>query len=191
MRGGRGGWGGREARDRWVSAWQDGRVGGAIELSILRGQAQPLRLVDVIHRTLDFLVGVDVGDGRGEDGVAEGAHRRGELALDVLRDLLLGREDVVQIDLRHRRAHDIEHIRLDLLLGVGEAVVRILDGLLVVVDLVLHGHADQHEDVILGLGLAGDLHLLEAHRHLAGCGFRFGFGFGFGLGPGPGLRSPW
>jgi len=166
-------------------------VGGAIELSILRGQAQPLRLVDVIHRTLDFLVGVDVGDGRGEDGVAEGAHRRGELALDVLRDLLLGREDVVQIDLRHRRAHDIEHIRLDLLLGVGEAVVRILDGLLVVVDLVLHGHADQHEDVILGLGLAGDLHLLEAHRHLAGCGFRFGFGFGFGLGPGPGLWGPW
>ena len=185
MRGGRGGWGGREARDRWVSAWQDGRVGGEIELSILRGQAQPLRLVDVVHRTLDFLVGVDVSDGRGEDGVAEGAHRRGELALDVLRDLLLGREDVVQIDLGHRRAHDIEHIRLDLLLGVGEAVVRILDGLLVVVDLVLHGHADQHEDVILGLGLAGDLHLLEAHRHLARCGF------GFGLGPGPGLRSPW
>ena len=160
-------------------------MGGEIELSILRGQAQPLRLVDVVHRTLDFLVGVDVSDGRGEDGVAEGAHRRGELALDVLRDLLLGREDIVQIDLGHRRAHDIEHIRLDLLLGVGEAVVRILDGLLVVVDLVLHGHADQHEDVILGLGLAGDLHLLEAHRHLARCGF------GFGLGPGPGLRSPW
>ena len=88
--------------------------------------------------------------------------------LDGLRDLLLGCEDVVQLDLGHRRAHHVKHIRLDLLLGVGEAVVRVLDRLLVFVDLVLHGHTDQHEDVILGLGLAGDLHLLEPHRHRGG-----------------------
>ena len=46
--------------------------------------------------------------------------------------------------------------------------MRILDRLLVIVHLVLHGHFDQHEHIILGLGLAGDLHLLEAHRHRGG-----------------------
>lgn len=88
--------------------------------------------------------------------------------LDGLRDLLLGGEDVVQLDLGHRRAHNVKHIRLDLLFGVCEAIVRILDGLLVLVDLVLHGHLNHHEDVILGLGLAGDLHLLEPHRDRGG-----------------------
>ena len=140
-------------------------MGGAIELSILRGQAQPLRLVDIVHRTLDFLVGVDVGDGRCEDGVAERGHGRLELALDGERDLLLGREDVIQLDLGHRGAHDVEDVRLDLLLRVGQAVVRILDRLIVGPDLVLHGNADQDEHVILGLRLAGHLHLLQAHRH--------------------------
>mmetsp|Transcript_9485 Transcript_9485/g.28041 ORF Transcript_9485/g.28041 Transcript_9485/m.28041 type:complete len:490 (-) Transcript_9485:218-1687(-) len=131
---------------------------------VLRRDAQPLHLVDLVHRALHLRVGVNVGDRGREDLVAKRSHGHLKLLLDVLGDLLLGREHVVQLDLRHRRAHDVEDIRLDLRARVGEAVVRGVDRLVVCLDLELDGDLDGDEDVVLGLGLAHHLHLLQTHR---------------------------
>ena len=90
-------------------------------------------------------------------------HGLREFALDVGGDLVLGCEDVVELNLRHARAHDVVHVRLDLRGGVRELV----EGLehLLLDDGVLHGDSQDDEDVVERLGLAGDRQHLRSERH--------------------------
>jgi len=66
------------------------------------------------------------------------------------------------------RADDVEGIRLHLHLGVVELVEGILDLLLVGSDHVLDRELDDHEHVVLGLGLDIGVELLHLKTHPAG-----------------------
>ena len=120
--------------------------------------------VDVVHGGLDVRVGVEVDDERGDDLVAVLAHQRRQLRLDRVRDLVLARKGLVQVQARNRRANHVKDVRADLGLGVGELVKGAGD--LVLHHLVLHRHHHLHEDVVLGLGVAGDVQVLDAQRDL-------------------------
>ena len=58
---------------------------------------------------------------------------------------MVSRRTVVQVDFGHRRPDDVVHVRLDLLLRVGQTVVRGFDRIVVGDDLVLDGDADGQE----------------------------------------------
>ena len=60
---------------------------------------------------------------------------------------MVSRCTVVQVDFGHRRPDDVVHVRLDLLLRVGQTVVRGFDGIVVGDDLVLDGDADGQENL--------------------------------------------
>ena len=100
---------------------------------------------------------------RGTSSVADtDAHARAQFPRTHLRDLLLGGENVVQIDARNVAAHHVEDIRGDLAARVGQLVVRLIGVL--AVHLVLHGDARHNKDVVLRLGLALHVELLHAQR---------------------------
>lgn len=82
----------------------------AVGLTLLaRGNAHSLRCVDLVHRTLDVGVGLDVGDERLHDAVAEVAHHERELVLHGVGDVVLLAKHVVDRDVGHPRTHDVEH----------------------------------------------------------------------------------
>mmetsp|Transcript_9302 Transcript_9302/g.36168 ORF Transcript_9302/g.36168 Transcript_9302/m.36168 type:complete len:342 (-) Transcript_9302:144-1169(-) len=130
--------------------------------AVLRGDAGALRGVDLVHRRLHLVIGRDVGDERLDDGVAELGHGLLEHVLDLDGDLFLGGEDVVQVDPGHRRADDVEDVGSDLLPGIGELVEGVVHAGGLAEDHVLGGHDDCDEDVVLGLGLDGDVEGLDA-----------------------------
>mmetsp|Transcript_31496 Transcript_31496/g.82296 ORF Transcript_31496/g.82296 Transcript_31496/m.82296 type:complete len:480 (-) Transcript_31496:1-1440(-) len=135
---------------------------------VLRRLPDALRLVDLIHRVLDLGRRLDLRDWRREDLVAEGSKVLLEVGGDLLGNLLLLEEEVIQLDLRHARAHDVVHVRLDLRFRVGEAVVGIVHRLVVLCDLELDGNFDGSKNIVCRLGLAGNGELLEAHGQWLG-----------------------
>ena len=64
--------------------------------------------------------------------------------------------------IRHRRADDAEDVGSDLLPGVGELVEGVVHAGGLAEDHVLGRHDDCDEDVVLGLGLDGDVEGLDA-----------------------------
>jgi|GEM_PF-4247606 len=141
----------------------------AIRFGDLRGRRTvALRGVDVVHRSLDARLRLDVGHERLDDLVAEVVHGLGELRLDGDGELVLLHEERVELDVGHLPAHDVEDEGLDLLLRILQLVVRVVD--LGGLHHVLHRDRENHEHVVLGLGL--DLHVelldtqLEAFRDL-------------------------
>ena len=115
--------------------------------------------VDVVHRGLDLDVGDDVGDERGEDVEAEVGHDLIELDFDGDGDAGLLLEGLVEGELGDVAEDAVEDEGLDLLLRRAELVEGVGD--LVVEDLILDADGDLHEDVVVGLGLDGELGLLD------------------------------
>ncbi len=139
---------------------------GLLDLEDLFGLAaglgrdlRALRGVDVVHGGFDFDVGDDVGDQRGEDVEAEAGHDGVELVFDRDGDAGLLLEGLVQGELGHVAEDGVEDEGLDLLLRLGEAVEGVVD--LVVEDLILDADGNLDEDVVVGLGLDGELSLLD------------------------------
>jgi len=116
--------------------------------------AQPLGLVNLVHGILHVGVGLNVGDRRREDLVAEATETLAQVLGDGPRNLLLREEDVVELDLGHGGAHDVVHVRLDLLARVRKAVVRRVDLIVLLDNLELDRDLHLGEHVVLGLGLA-------------------------------------
>src|SRR5216683_283596 len=125
----------------------------------LRGDLGSLGGVDVVHRGFDLDVGDDVGDECGEDVEAEAGHDGVELGFDIDGDAGLLLEGLVEGELGDVAEDAVEDEGLDLLLRGAELVEGVVD--LVVEDLVLDGDGDLDEDVVAGLGLDGELGLLD------------------------------
>jgi hypothetical protein len=125
----------------------------------LSGDLGALGGVDVVHRGFDFDVGDDVGDERGEDVEAEAGHDGIELGFDGDRDAGLLLKGLVEAEFGNVAEDGVEDEGLDLFLRTGEFVEGVVD--LVVEDLVLDGDGDLDEDVVVGLGLDGELGLLD------------------------------
>ena len=68
-------------------------------------------------------------------------------------------EDVVEVHFGHLRAHRIQRIGGDLRLDVGEAVIG--QSLAALLDAVVHREMDFDEDVVLGLRVGLQLHLVD------------------------------
>ena len=96
------------------------------------------------------------------DGVAELGHRLLQHVLDLGRDFLLGGEHVVEDDSGHGGAHHVEDVRTDLLARVREPVEGSVPTVIVGDHHVLSGDDDGDENVVLGLGLDGDVEGLDA-----------------------------
>ena len=127
-----------------------------------------LRRIDVVHRVLDPLVGLDVGDQRLDDLVAVLGHLAVQRVLDVHRDRVGVGVGLVQTHAGDVRPNDVERIGLDLDLRVVELVVRVLHLLGVGADLVLDGKLDADEDVVLRLRLDLGVELLDLQAHPSG-----------------------
>ena len=116
-----------------------------------RGDLQALLRLDFVHRRLDVVGRIDVGDERVGDLEAVDLHRHVELALHRGADVVLLLEHLVEVHLRNLGAHDVEDIGLDLLDVVLELVVGIR--LAALDDAELHRDEKLHEDVVERLGL--------------------------------------
>lgn len=139
---------------------------GLLDLEDLVGFASGLRCdlcalgsVDVVHGGFDFDVRDDISDERGEDVVPEAGHDGVELIFDVDGDAGLLLEGLVEGELGHVAEDAVEDEGLDLLLRGAELVEGVVD--LVVEDLILDGDGDLDEDVVVSLGLDGELRLLD------------------------------
>ena len=94
-----------------------------------------------------------------EDVVAEVRHGGVELGFDGDGDTGLLLECLVEGELGDVAEDGVEDEGLDLLLRGAELIEGVVD--LVVEDLVLDGDGDLDEDVVVGLGLDGELGLLD------------------------------
>eukprot|EP00964_Phaeocystis_antarctica_P090931 scaffold58241_cov58-Phaeocystis_antarctica.AAC.1 len=136
-------------------------------LALVRsGVLPPCREVDPVHGGFDRGVDLDVGDHRLEYRVAQARHRGLEGRLHVAAQLPLGHEELVEGEPGHGGAQRVEEARLDLLGRGGQPVVCGLHRHIALLHLILHGDAKREEDVILGLGLADGIELLQAHAQL-------------------------
>ena len=132
----------------------------------MRRDSRALRGVDLVHRLFDSRVRRDVRHERVHDLIPESLHRLAQQLLHALRDLFLALEHVVQLDPRHRRSHDVEHVRPNLRLGIRQFVKRVVQSRLVHRQhLILRAHDDRHEHVILRLRLHAHVQRLHARRH--------------------------
>ncbi len=82
------------------------------------------------------------------------------MLLHSRRDIVLLLKNLIERERRHLCAHDIEHVRGQLLLVIGELIVGISGAIRN--SAILHGDRHLHEDVVFGLGLNGDGELLNA-----------------------------
>mmetsp|Transcript_24740 Transcript_24740/g.52736 ORF Transcript_24740/g.52736 Transcript_24740/m.52736 type:complete len:247 (-) Transcript_24740:248-988(-) len=126
---------------------------------------QAPRGVDLVHRRLDLRVGGEVGHEGVHNAVPVILHDGLELLQHGLSDVVLGLERLVQLHAGDGGPDDVVHVRLDLAGGAREAVPRVVGGL--GHHLVLHGHADLDEDVVLSFRLAEDIELLDAEGEAA------------------------
>lgn len=118
--------------------------------------------VDLVHRNLDLLVRVDVGDLDIDDLIAEVVHGACELLLDRAGDPLLVGEDVVEIDLGHLGADLIKDVGLDLAFRVAQPVERMLSTAFE--NLILNRDLDLDADLVLRDRFDRHRKLLDAQR---------------------------
>lgn len=122
---------------------------------------------NALHRVLDTGRGVNVGDGRGNDGEAKGLERLLELGLDGLRQLGFAREDIVQGHFRCERPNDIKDESCHLLARVGEIVVELFSGARIS-HFVLDAAFDVQKNIVQCLRLAAHGQRLQAQADRAG-----------------------
>ena len=118
--------------------------------------------VDLVHRSLDLLVRVDIGDLDVDDLIAEVVHGAGKLLLDRTGDALLVGKDIVEIDLGHLGTNLIEDVGLDLTFRVAQPIERMLSAALE--DLILNRDLDLDAHLVLGDRLDRYRQLLDAQR---------------------------
>mmetsp|Transcript_17630 Transcript_17630/g.29304 ORF Transcript_17630/g.29304 Transcript_17630/m.29304 type:complete len:288 (+) Transcript_17630:281-1144(+) len=116
--------------------------------------------VDLVHGGFDLGVGGQVGNEAVDDLVAVILHHITELRHNGGGDVGLRGKRIIEFHARDGGTHHVKHITLDLASGIAEAVVRIVgrsDQ-----DAVLDGDGHLDKDIVLGLGLANDVELLDA-----------------------------
>mmetsp|Transcript_77367 Transcript_77367/g.170930 ORF Transcript_77367/g.170930 Transcript_77367/m.170930 type:complete len:230 (-) Transcript_77367:312-1001(-) len=95
-----------------------------------RGNTQAAGGVDLVHRVLDSLCGLDIRDQRVNDEEAIRGHALCQLLLDAVGNLFLGLKHLVKVHLRHAGTHSVIYVRRDLLARVSQLVERVIQRLL-------------------------------------------------------------
>ena len=101
--------------------------------------------IDLVHASLDTIVRGQIGNKGLVDFVTVFFHDISELHQYGLTDFVLRYKGLVQVHSRNRRTDDIEYVGLNLVAGIGQAIVGIVRS--VHKDTVLDSNADLDKDL--------------------------------------------
>ena len=101
--------------------------------------------VDFVHASLDTVVGGQIGNQRFVDFVTIVFHDVSELRQDSTTNLVLRNKGFVEVHARNRGTDHIEYVGLNLVAGIGQAIVGIVGS--VHKDTILHGNTDLDKDL--------------------------------------------
>mmetsp|Transcript_26861 Transcript_26861/g.58560 ORF Transcript_26861/g.58560 Transcript_26861/m.58560 type:complete len:238 (-) Transcript_26861:346-1059(-) len=121
---------------------------------LLCGHSETSSCVNLVHGNLNLVIGADIGHQRVNDAITVAAHQISESCLDFVANLVLQLENLVDGELRYRRAYCVEHVGSHLRVDVRELEERVEVCLVSLQGLVLHGDHDVHEHVVQRLHLA-------------------------------------
>lgn len=106
---------------------------------------------------------VDIDDQNSFDGITSGGHVRVQFLHDRLGNLGLGDEKIIEHDTRNSTTNAVVDVGLNLSSGVLESIETLVN--LAGVHLILHGHLNLTESVVLGLGFNADIKRLQTQAH--------------------------